>query len=354
MDNISSIQLLMLEACLAKSKDIRENAVRRWEEEVVINDLDFSSSRLTPYFLYRNQLDGIVTKHDKRLKVIYKHWWLRTQHISHQLNEVHSALSEAGIEVIVIKGASIKMYYDREELRPMADFDLLVSQKDFHSALQIVTNLNYTANESYTYYWGKNRNLFLDFNHAMSLSHQENDTQMDLHWKIGSRCSSQFTNQLWLHLENYGLIPNAKKPQLAYELFLLIIHAVLARNKDNLTWIIDIAVINTTANHSVWIEARKLAVAEKKEHFFDYGCSILIELGLNVPNPGKVKKPYISIPTKNKEGRKQIGPFMANYFRVRNLLFSVNCLFPHSNILFKLYYITRHFRYSLILMKMRA
>jgi hypothetical protein len=121
MDTLSTAQLFMLKACLASSRDAREEAVRSWEEEVVMNDLDFSSSRLIPYFFYRNQQDGISTKYDKRIKIIYKHWWLRTQHIAHELKKVHAALAGAGVKAVVIKGASLKTHYAQAEHRPMAD-----------------------------------------------------------------------------------------------------------------------------------------------------------------------------------------------------------------------------------------
>ena len=48
--------------------------------------------------------------------------------------------------------------------------------------------------------------------------------------------------------------------------------------------------INNVAIGTYWQEARKLAVAEKKENLFDYGCSLLISLDIDVPDPEKVKK----------------------------------------------------------------
>ena len=127
IDNLTYPIQLMLEACLAGSRETREQAVRLWEEHVIIDDMDFGASRLVPYFFHLNKQDGIETVHDKRLKVIYKHWWLRSHHITHQLKIVHNALSEEGIRLIIYKGAAIKLHYERDELRPMADFDLLIT-----------------------------------------------------------------------------------------------------------------------------------------------------------------------------------------------------------------------------------
>ena len=38
VDNLTSIQLLMVKACLAKTKDERERIVRSWEKQVVMDD----------------------------------------------------------------------------------------------------------------------------------------------------------------------------------------------------------------------------------------------------------------------------------------------------------------------------
>src|SRR5690606_2843525 len=124
-----------------------------WEEQVVIDEIDFSSSRLIPFFYHGNQQFGIDSKHDNRLKIIYKHWWLRTQHISHELRKVHTALIEAGVNAVVIKGASIKMHYEREELRPMADFDLLVHPLDFKKALYLIKGLGYSPHKHSLAIW---------------------------------------------------------------------------------------------------------------------------------------------------------------------------------------------------------
>ena len=84
---------------------------------------------------------------------------------------------------------------------------------------------------------------------------------------------------------------------MAYEIFMLVIRAVESKNRDNLNWIIDAAMINNVATGTYWQEARKLAVAEKKENLFDYGCSLLISLDIDVPDPEKVKKPLGAIRT---------------------------------------------------------
>ncbi len=346
-ENISHVQLSLLKACLADNLIEREIAVRDWEANVNINELDFSSLRLISYFFYQNQNDKIYTKYDKRLKVIYKHWWLRSQHINHQLKEVQKILSDAGIQVVVIKGASIKCHYEKEELRTMADFDLLVSKNDLNLALELVKQLDFKPNAFTELCLQKGKKLFLDFRHAIPLSNFKNNTQLDLHWKIGSKCSESFTNSLWQHLEDYGINFNSKKPALAYEVFMIIIHAVDTENRDNLNWIIDIAVINKKYGHSFWLEARQIAISENKLNLFDYGCSLLIKLGLYAPNPGKVNIPKTTaFFLENRVGIKRFQLWKSRFF---HKLITIQRLFPNSNIFWRSYQLFRNLNLAILI-----
>lgn len=338
--NISATQQLMLEACLATTKEARAAAVLAWEAQVVMDELEFSSSRLMPYFYHRNQQDGICTRYDNRIKTIYKHWWLRTQHISHQLKVVVSALAEAGIQVVVIKGASLKMHYEQDVLRPMADFDLLVGREDIVKALQVIESLHYGPDTLAKSFLQNYPGLFLDFKHAISCKHQQNATEIDLHWQVGARSSKHFIAHLWLHLEDYPGIAAAKKPPLAYEVFMLIIHAVDNGSKDNLNWIIDIAMMNEKAGTGFWKAAREIALAEKKEDLFDYGCAILQSLGVYAYDPGKVKRPKTLINTSERQ-LAQIGSIRLLLYKVHNLFIIVKRLYPHANACVRTYQLVR-------------
>ncbi len=350
VDNLTSIQLLMVKACLAKTKDEREYLVRLWEKQVVMDELDYGCFRLLPLFYHGNEQYGITTSHDKRLKIVYKYWWLKNQHLSNQLRVIHSAFADVGIESVVIKGASLKTFYELGELRPMADFDLLIHPSDLDRAMKIIHAHDFKIVEKLAQYFDKRRDVFQYFNHAISCVHTKNDSQLDLHWRIGSHCSFSFTKDLWDHLDDYPLIPNARKPQLAYEIFMLVIHAIESKNRDNLNWIIDVAMINKTATGTYWQEARNLAVSEKKEDLFDYGCSLLISLGIEVPNPGEVKMPTGAIRT-NEADRKDLGYRKTACYRFHNHRLFVNWMFPHANRFVKAFQLGKSIYYKYILRK---
>ncbi|MGJ7032970.1 nucleotidyltransferase family protein [Niabella hirudinis] len=340
VDNLSVAQTLLVRACLAGDKTAREGYVRAWEDAVQIMELDFSSLRLVPYLLHKNQQEGIRCRHDKRLKVIYKYWWLRTQHISNQLQQVHRALLAAGIEAVVIKGASLRQYYERAELRPMADFDLLIRERQLPEAFAALRQLNFTPDILAIRCLEEVPRLSSDFTHAISCTNQSNDTYMDLHWRIGSNCTRRFTDLLWGNLAPCPALPGGKKPFLAFEVFMILIHAGDMGNKDNLNWVIDIAVLNPQMNEWIWQEARQLAVEEKKEDLFDYACKVLLQLGVSAPDPGAVKIPRrLFYKTTNKEGILQ---WILNGPRtMKNLMYIVCRLYPNINLLGRCYHFIR-------------
>ncbi len=354
IENLTYTRQLMMEACLAGTREERECAVRLWEQKVVINDLDFCSSRLIPYFFHHNQKDGITTVHDKRIKIIYRHWWLRTRHIAHQLQKVNEALSEAGIEMIIFKGASIKLHYERDELRPMADFDLLIHPADLEKTLEILKTLDYGMNPVLEGFLHKKRRLFLEYSNEICCKHQSNECKLDLHWRVGYRHSAEFSNDLWNHLESYPGIAGARKPQLAYEVFLIIIHAVDSRNNDNFNWILDIDLINKkNADYAFWQEARQLAMTEKKEDMFDYGCSVLLKFGVYAPDPGVVRKPRGIVST-DVGLRAQMSYYQLFSTRLNNIRYGIDRRFPHTSGLNKLYKLAKGIYYQFIIRKHRS
>ncbi|TDG36498.1 hypothetical protein EZJ43_08245 [Pedobacter changchengzhani] len=342
---LTSTQRLMIKACLATAKGDKEEALRLWEKEVNIDDLDFSSSRLIPYFLHENQKMGIISIHDKRLKIIYKHWWLRTKHINHELKKVCETLFNGGVDVTVIKGASIMDYYDLEELRCMADFDILVPRKDVFKALDLIKQIDYLPVNYENKLLEKSEKQFFENFHSTCCIQQKNQTNLDLHWRVGSLSSAKFTDDFWLHLENYEKIPHAKKPQVAYEVFLIIIHAVTFFSRDNLNWIIDIATINKKAGHSFWEEARVLSIKEKKEDLFDYGCSVLLSFGIYALTPKKVKIPWNLVPNEG-NNRDHIGFLNLFYLKAKNLISVVNRQYHDQSFFGKIYQVAKRVEFS--------
>ncbi len=351
-DDLTPIQDLIIKACLADSKTDQQKWVAEWEEKVVIHDLDYSSSRLIPYFFHRNQASEITTKHDNRLKIIYKHWWLRTQHITDQLNKVQAALREVDVAYVLIKGAAIRNYYKQHELRPMADFDLLVHPEILDKTLETLTGLGFVPNLNTAQCLKEARGMMMDFMHGIECTHHTMDVRVDIHWRIGSFCSLSFTEKLWSNLDDYPPFPGAKQPRLPYEVFMLLMHAAVNKSMDNLNWIIDMVVINANSDPSFWKEVREIAKEEKKERILDYACAILAGYGVRAPNPGGAIRPPALYPLSDAQS-KQMNFLRLYRTKFNNICFQVRHLFPNANRLAFGYQLLRRIKFYFFLQELR-
>lgn len=330
LENLTRAQRYLLNACMAPTKAEQEQWVQAWETTVDIQDLDFGSSRLVPYFFHKNQKAGIISRHDNRLKIIYKHWWLRTQHITDLLQKVNVAFLKAGIESVIIKGASIRSYYERLELRTMSDFDLLIHPGKLQEALRILRQLDFVQDEDTTICLKEIPRLMLDFTHGIPCIYRINQTPVDLHWRIGSLCTKQFTEKLWTNLDDYPYLQGAKQPKLEYIVFLILIHAAMNRNEHNLNWILDIHAINEHQGLDYWPAVQELAREEKKEAVLDYACSILLKFGIFAPHPRQAVHPPRLTPI-NEEMRKQLSLIRLGYTKIINLYYHVYYRYPNAN-----------------------
>ncbi len=338
MEALSDIQRLMVKACITTSHEEQAAAVKEWEEKVVMDVLDYSCMRFCPLFFYKNQKAGIETRHDKRLKVIYRFWWLKTEHILNQMKLVHAEFISAGIQPVMIKGASVMFYYPVTMLRTMADFDLMIPFPDISRALEILKSMGYTPDPAMEEPMKIYPVLVRDFTHSLECVHEKTGTRLDLHWRIGNLCSYEFTNDLLQHVEACLAIPHAQRPDLAHELCATIIHAVVSGGRDNINWIYDVHLMNTLMTDTTWQKARQIAIEEKKEHIFDDGCNMLADNGVYVPFPKKEvnfkRQPFLSNAQIDAQSKNLIHYF---YLRSKNYTLIMKNLFPHSGMP-KVYY----------------
>lgn len=79
-----------------------------------------------------------------RLREAYRATGIRNTRIFAQLNGILQRLGEAGIDVLVLKGAHLaELVYEEVALRPMGDVDLLVRPGDLRAATRVLRSLGY-------------------------------------------------------------------------------------------------------------------------------------------------------------------------------------------------------------------
>jgi hypothetical protein len=119
-------QILLLRACLLSGGDAAA-AWQAWRERVNFDDIDAASYRLVPLLHQNLRREKIDDELSGRLKGIYRHTWARNQLLFHAAAQVLQAVQEAGIGVLVLKGATLAAaHYADAGLRPMSDFDFMV------------------------------------------------------------------------------------------------------------------------------------------------------------------------------------------------------------------------------------
>ena len=100
----------------------------------------------------------------------------------HRLEEALRGLADAGIDVILLKGAALaEAIYGNLALRPMGDFDLLVHEGDVEGALRVLTALGYARP------YGEFRPGFIRAfrNQIMMRKAGDDETRpIEIHWRL--------------------------------------------------------------------------------------------------------------------------------------------------------------------------
>ncbi len=100
----------------------------------------------------------------------------------HRLEEVLRRLADAGIDVILLKGAALaEAIYGNLALRPMGDFDLLVHEEDVEGALRVLAGLGYARP------YGEFRPGFIRAFRNQIMMSKAGDTEtrpIEIHWRL--------------------------------------------------------------------------------------------------------------------------------------------------------------------------
>jgi putative nucleotidyltransferase-like protein len=178
----SPTQLLLLRASLWSE----ERALPAWAEwrrrEPDLDTIEEGSYRLLP-LLYRNLTPQLVEDPDAgRLKGIYRRSWAANQLALKAGRKAIDALTEAGIEVLALKGAAlIEVAYRDSGARPMEDIDLAVPPPRVGEAVRVLRQVGFTAVED-------DPERVLTVRHSLAFRDadgQEIDLHRGLLWRAG-------------------------------------------------------------------------------------------------------------------------------------------------------------------------
>lgn len=138
-------QLLLINTCLSSSTEDTLRFWTEWRSGIDIDHLDEGSNRLLP-MLYR-KLEHLKVSDSEigRLGGIYRYHWVSNHLLISELHTTLSALREAAVEVILLKGAAlINRYYLDPGIRPMSDLDIMVRPQDLHKTSEMLMRQGWT------------------------------------------------------------------------------------------------------------------------------------------------------------------------------------------------------------------
>jgi hypothetical protein len=166
---------MLLKAAVLEDPDAAVAWLRR-TPGVEVSKLDLASYRLLP-LLYRTlRAHGIEHPATAAIRAVYERTWLENESRLHHMVPVVRALRDAGIRVMLLKGAALALFYYRDlAVRPMVDFDLLVPEDMVQRSSQVLAALGWTA-------------ATFRAPHAQSFTH-ESGRELDLHWHAFLHCA---------------------------------------------------------------------------------------------------------------------------------------------------------------------
>jgi hypothetical protein len=290
-----NLDLYLLDLCLCKTKD---EFIKLWKYVELLENLDElggRGARLVPYLISFLKTHNIRSKHHKRLNVINKYWWFKTNIIINELKKACTLLNMINIKPLLIKGVSLYANYDKVEYRPMSDIDMLVDFKDVIPAIKELKKLGYKDSIKSVKILQKYPRFSYEFNHHAYLFNDEKNVALELHWNINHLIDEDLFQLMMNDLKEHKLIKDVLIPNVDFEFYLSIIHGYKEIHHHS-NWPIDIIKLkekNKTINKEKIIEYYKI---NKNKYFFEKGVEFLenhaINTGLNINTRNFSKEEY--------------------------------------------------------------
>ena len=182
-------QLLLLKAALFKN----DQAIKAWSTwcvNVDYEDIDEDSYKLYP-LVYQNLMDLGVSMSPKleKFKGTYRYHWSYTNHLFQQSKPVITALVDANIPVLMVKGATLAIhYYKTLATRPIKKVDIMIPFDKIKSATQILQQSGYLTQNNHIF---KNNNSVNIHLHTYLIPQNQQPQAQKVYWEKAEILSFQ-------------------------------------------------------------------------------------------------------------------------------------------------------------------
>lgn len=249
----SDNQLYLLKACTLNEVDAKNN-FELWKSSLdlkknnskeqllatVFDQIDAGSQRLLPLLHYNlsNTLanDPVI----QAIKGYNRYVWSKNQIIFFQVKKVINLLRANNIKHFFVKGVPLaKFYYGSDSIRPMADLDIVIKEKDIQNTWQLLCNNGWRDRFS---------DVPFDYKEIIIKSrcmiNHKND-ELDLHWRTFKDSFVESEEDiLWEHLVDFKLDDQiAQTLNSTYQLVHTIIHGMQWNELPSFRWICDSLII---------------------------------------------------------------------------------------------------------------
>lgn len=160
-----------------------------------------------------------------------------------ELSRVLSSLHEAGVSVLIIKGAALAYtHYSHPSLRPRNDTDLLIEKRNWCTTTRVLRRVGYERRDEIRADIAKNQGEFVRDDRWIR-------HVIDLHWHVSDRpvfaAALDFETLVQQAMDIPALGPFARTPAPVHALLLACMHRVRHYNSDLLMWLHDIHLLAT-------------------------------------------------------------------------------------------------------------
>lgn len=216
---------LLLRAALA-DETTAVAAYRAWRATEKLDDTDDTVYRIMPLLLATAERAGMQDSESPRMRGAIKHIWLSNMLRIRDLAEAKTALDEAGVDSLLIKGGALFARNPQfAALRAAGDYDLQVRRRDASRAIDVLTRASFEP-------LGMRPDLFRDADfdrdiHAVAMTKTQANRALDLHWRpLPGLYDTNFVEELFANAEAGELLgQKVLIPGLADHLFLAAVRA---------------------------------------------------------------------------------------------------------------------------------
>ncbi len=237
---LDSRHLLLLHATLGDDQTAIR-AYSKWRASGALDDIDDTTYRILPMLSETAKKAGLQDSEDQRIRGAVKHIWLSNMLRIGELVAAKTALDNAEIKSLLIKGGALFARAEQAAaMRAAGDYDLQVHRRDASRAVRALMQSSFQA-------IGMRLDLFSesDFDrniHAVAMTRTRANVALDLHWRPLTRIyHEEFVEGLFANAERAELFgQKVLIPGLADHLFLAVARPEPWDTKETLLRAIEI------------------------------------------------------------------------------------------------------------------